>query len=34
MGFHVAKVIGGTLVSGTAATGPVPTVIAAASEHR
>lgn len=34
MGFHVAQVIGGSLVSGAAVTGPVPTVIAAASEHR
>jgi branched-chain amino acid transport system substrate-binding protein len=34
MGFHVAQVIGGSLVSGVGTTRPVPTVIAAASEHR
>ncbi len=32
MGFHVAQVIGGNLVSGASAS--VPTVIAAAAEHR
>jgi branched-chain amino acid transport system substrate-binding protein len=34
MGFHVAQAVSGTLVSGSRSTEPVPTVIAAAGEHR
>ena len=34
MGFHVAQVIGGSLVSGGSPAGQVPTVVAAASENR
>lgn len=34
MGFHVAQVIGGSLVSGGTPAGPVPTVVASASEDR
>ena len=34
MGFHVAQVVSGSLVSGGGAGVPTPTVIAAASEHR
>jgi branched-chain amino acid transport system substrate-binding protein len=34
MGFHVAQVVSGTLVSGGGAVNTTPTVIAAAAEHR